>query len=87
MTRPKSCPFSTWSPSLAKNSTSHASSNNSKVRSNICNPQIIPSSLQIKSTTPVLEKGITLFVETSSLVISSFKAVIISGSTFNFKVV
>ena len=32
------------------------------------------------------EDGMTLFVETSSLVISSFKALRIHGSTFNFKV-
>ena len=45
---------------------------------------MIPSSLQIRSTTPGVESGITLLVDTSSLVISSFNAPRINGSTFNF---
>ena len=47
---------------------------------------MIPSSLQIRSTTPGVGLGITLLVDTSSLVISSFNALKMNGSTFNPRV-
>ena len=45
---------------------------------------MIPSSLHIRSASPAWAWGMTLFVETSSLVISSLRAERSSGSALSF---
>ena len=87
VTVPISWPALTWSPSFTKSSIFVFSSKSWNALEKTCNPQITPSSLQIKSTCPIHDSGITAFVVTSSLVTSSFKALSISGSTVNFNVI
>ena len=82
-TTPNLSPFLTASPSLAFKTTSVSLSRSSKVRLNTSSPAIIPSCLQIKSTSPCWYSLITEFVVISSLVISSRRALIISSSAFS----
>ena len=61
--------------------------NRVKTRANTCIPQRTPSCLQMRSTSPKQARGMTLVVETSSLVISSLKALRINGSALSFIVI
>ena len=86
VTTARSSPLVTLSPSFTFKSTTVFSSRSVNTLANIGSPHMIPSCLHISCTSPFLGSGITLLVDTSSLVISSFNALIINGSAFNFKV-
>ncbi len=77
-------PDFTSSPSFFLRMTSVSGSRSLKTRSKTSIPQRIPSCFTIRSTVPCVFTGITEFVVTSSLEMSSSRALLINLSTFRF---